>query len=173
MRRHDDVKALAHYSEALKLNETQTPSMFQIAKIHLRQGDIKKAQHQCVTILRISPEHEDAAMMFGDIMFQKNEYTEATTRFKKLLDMKPENYVALHKLIVLLKRAGKLEDAKKYISATEKSGSRAAHSAGLSYCKGLFLWLSNEPHEGKYRTSQYRIQQFGRLGFLLHYNFFI
>ena len=42
-------------------------------------------------------------------MFQKNEYDAAIYHFKKLLDAKPENYVALHKLICLLQRAGKLE----------------------------------------------------------------
>ena len=80
-------------------------------------------------------------------MFQKNEYEAATYHFKKLLDAKPENYVALHKLICLQQRAGKLDEAKKFIDSAESNSPRAAHCAGFNFCKGVYAWLSNDPHE--------------------------
>ena len=38
-------------------------AMMNIARIQLRRGELKRAQQQCVTLMRICPENEEAAMM--------------------------------------------------------------------------------------------------------------
>jgi len=76
--------------------------------------------------------------------------------FQKLLDRNPCHYTVLVQLLGMLRRAGKLKEADKYLAAAEAAvtgtaGSQgssgagdgpagsntAAADGGLSYCKGL------------------------------------
>jgi hypothetical protein len=76
--------------------------------------------------------------------------------FQKLLDRKPSHYTVLVQLLGMLRRAGKLKEADKYMAAAEAasggaaagqaagaanapggSSSAAAVDGGLSYCKGV------------------------------------
>lgn len=80
----------------------------------------------------------------------------AVSYFQKLLDRRPCHYTVLVQLLSMLRRAGKLREADKYIAAAEAAlggaaggqptasagnvpspGSNAAADGGLSYCKGL------------------------------------
>lgn len=77
--------------------------------------------------------------------------------FQKLLDRQPNHYAVLVQLLGMLRRAGKLKEADKYLAAAEAAtaggttgGAKpalaggagggsiaAAMDGGLSYCKGL------------------------------------
>jgi hypothetical protein len=76
--------------------------------------------------------------------------------FQKLLDRKPSHYTVLVQLLGMLRRAGKLQEADKYMAAAEAAASggaaagqaagatsapggssAAAVDGGLSYCKGV------------------------------------
>jgi tetratricopeptide repeat protein 21B len=91
--------------------------------------------------MRISHESDDSSeepsMMLADLMFRRNEYDTATFQFQQLLEKKPNNFQALSRLIMLLRRAGKLDEAEVYMKAAAKHSSRAVHLPGLNFCKGL------------------------------------
>jgi hypothetical protein len=55
--------------------------------------------------------------------------------FQQLLEKNPSHYSALHKLIMLLKRAGKLSDAPRFIKLAERATPRAESDPGLKFCK--------------------------------------
>jgi hypothetical protein len=76
--------------------------------------------------------------------------------FQKLLDRQPCHYTVLVQLLSMLRRAGKLKEADKYLAAAEAAaggapagqtaapaggmngaGSAATVDGGLAYCKGL------------------------------------
>lgn len=77
--------------------------------------------------------------------------------FQKLLDRQPNHYTVLVQLLGMLRRAGKLKEADKYLAAAEAAtaggtpggarpvpagqegggSSAVAVDGGLSYCKGL------------------------------------
>lgn len=82
----------------------------------------------------------------------------AVSYFQKLLDRQPNHYTVLVQLLGMLRRAGKLKEADKYLAAAEAataggtlggakpapaggagggSSSAVAVDGGLSYCKGL------------------------------------
>ena len=65
----------------------------------------------------------------------------------RILKRKPNNYSALKKLIVLLKRAGHLHEAPRYLRLAERANPRAFSHAGLHFCKGLYHRSSNDVHE--------------------------
>ncbi len=63
----------------------------------------------------------------------------AMFHFQKLLERNPTHYSALYKLILLLKRAGKLTDAPRFIKLAERSLPRAENDPGFKFCK---VWIT-------------------------------
>jgi tetratricopeptide repeat protein 21B len=142
----EEEKALQFYNESLKFNEHNEKSRFALAKLHLINSELDQCQTQCVTLLRIDPNNKEASMMLADIMFRKNEHEAATFHFQQLLEKNPNSYEALSKLITLLKRAGKLSEAPRFLKVAERFHTVKA-GAGYYYCKGLFHWYNNENRE--------------------------
>jgi hypothetical protein len=75
----------------------------------------------------------------------------AVSHFQKLLERRPCHYTVLVQLLSMLRRAGKLKEADKYLAAAEAAAAGATGSmggpagggntsvadGGLPYCKGL------------------------------------
>lgn len=104
-------------------------------------------QLQCIALLRVDSSNEEASMMLADLMFRKNEYEAATFHFQQLLEKNPRQYVALSRLIQLLRRAGKLNEVPKFLQMAERGARKAAMEPGLHYCKGLYNRYANNPRE--------------------------
>lgn len=162
----NDEKAMQYYTEALRADDAHERAMLLLAKMHLRRGELEACQHQCVTLMRISHESDDSSeepsMMLADLMFRRNEYDTATFQFQQLLEKKPNNFQALSRLIMLLRRAGKLDEAEVYMKAAAKHSSRAVHLPGLNFCKGLLARYTNHVHEAiKHFNLSRRDAEFG------------
>lgn len=142
----EDHKAKIYYSQALKAQNDHMASMMALARLYLRKGDLEACQDQCLTLKRLDADNEEATLMLADLMFRKNRDNDAMIQFGVLLERQPRHYVALSKLITLLKRAGKLEDANRFLRLADRSSPRASHEAGFRYCKALYARYSNDPH---------------------------
>ena len=122
------------YNEALIYNDQNEKCVTTLAKFHMKRGELDQCMKQCNSLLQQNPSHEFASSMMCEILIQQNKTDEAIQHYQKLLSGDPDNYRGLAKLILLLRRAGKLKDAEQYITKAEK----ARKSSGLSYCKGLY-----------------------------------
>jgi len=142
---HQLDKALQFYNEALKYNEAHEKSRLALARLHLINSDLDACQAQCVTLMRLDPNNKEASLMLADLMFRKNEHEAATFHFQSLLEKNPTRYDALSKLIQLLRRAGRLTDAPRFIKLAEKFNAKATFAPGLHYVKGLYAWYTNDP----------------------------
>ena len=99
-------------------------------------------------MLRIDPSNEEASTMMAELLLQQNQVDRAIACYQQLLDNKPDNYRILANLILLLRRAGKLEDCDVYLKNAEKVAGR--HSdAGLAHCKGLSLRYQGKAMEAQ------------------------
>ena len=143
----DSKEAVTFFTYALERDDSYEPAMLALAKLYLKQGDLQKCQHFCGLLMRIDENHEQAAMMLADIMFQKRENEQAVYHFNQILTKNPVNYRALHRMILLLRRAGKLEEAPKVLDAAEKYSVKTSHDAGLLFCTGLYLRYTNNVPE--------------------------
>eukprot|EP00736_Rhodelphis_marinus_P011266 Rmarinus@m.19544 len=144
---HETDKAINMYNEALKHDEQHEESILALARLHLERNELELCQQQCLTLMNIDPNNEDASIMLSDIMFRKHEFDSAIYHYRQLLQRKPDNYVALSQLIQLLRRAGKLSDVSEYIKLAERASARSAHDAGCHYSKGLYERYMNNPHD--------------------------
>jgi len=116
-------------------------------------------ENQLTTLIRVDPSNEEASMLMAELMMMlaaqggrsdggAQEYKDAAFYYQTLLDQKPCNYTALSKLIFLLRRAGRLKDAPRYLQAAEKACTRAVdREAGLRFCKGVYNRWINKPQD--------------------------
>lgn len=51
-----------------------------------------------------------------------------------------DNFPVLNKLIDLLRRSGKLEDAPAFFELAKKMSSRVPLEPGFNYCTGIYCW---------------------------------
>ncbi|KXZ45770.1 hypothetical protein GPECTOR_50g563 [Gonium pectorale] len=140
-------RAMELYMEALRHHETHVPSMLAVAKLHLANGDTDACQAQCVTLLKHDPDNEEASIMLAELMFHKEHYDTAIYHFQQLLERSPNHYGALAQLILLLRRAGRLEDVPRYFALAEAGSPKAIMDPGYHYCKGLYNRYINNPRE--------------------------
>jgi tetratricopeptide repeat protein 21B len=140
-------KAQQHFSDALKSNDSNEKVMLSMAKLALKQGDVNTCQRHCMTLMRIDQNNDEASLMISDLMFQKNDFETAVYHYRQFLERKPNHYVALSRLINVLRRSGKLESAEQYMKTAERTSPRSAFQAGFNFCQGLFHRYSNRLHE--------------------------
>mmetsp|Transcript_8068 Transcript_8068/g.19162 ORF Transcript_8068/g.19162 Transcript_8068/m.19162 type:complete len:1324 (+) Transcript_8068:208-4179(+) len=143
----DDGAAVQAYKEALRAHATNETCMLALCKLHYRRDDYAACRQQCEVLCRVNKDNEDAAILIADLEFAQGNDEEAMSEYMKVLKRKPNNYNALKKLIVLLKRSGKLTDAPKYLKLAERNNARAFSHAGLHFCKGLYHRSSDDIHE--------------------------
>jgi len=137
-------QALQTYEEALRHEESHEKTLIAMAKMHLRSGDLDKCRQYCMTLTRIDSNNEEATMMLADMMFQKREFQPAIFHFQQLLQQRPDNFKGLYKLLQLLRRAGKVNEAKTFLEAAEKHSPQTRHRPGFQFCKGMYARYTNE-----------------------------
>ncbi len=138
-------EALTMAQQALKYNEGDQAARLCVAQIYMLSEQIDLAQQQVTAVIASNKGNQEASMMLSDIMFRKNEHEHATYHFQDLLQKNPTQYDALEKLIRMLRRAGRLEDAQRFLKQAEWADPNATSAAGYNYCVGLFQWHSHEP----------------------------
>ena len=146
--------AIGYYGETLRNDDTHEKSIMALARIHLQNNELDICEKQLMTLLRVDPTNEEASMLMAELMMMlaaqggrsdggAQEYQDATFHYQTLLDKKPCNYTALSKLIFLLRRAGRLRDAPRYITAAENACARSPdQEAGLRFCRGTHFRLA-------------------------------
>lgn len=140
-------RAVKFYKEALVYCETDRKVMLELARLYLTLDEVDACQEQCSLILMNDQFNEDATLMMADLMFRKQDYEKAVFHFRQLLEHKPDNYVALARLVELLRRAGRLEEVPRFLDMAEKHSSRTKFDPGFNYCKGLYLWYTGESND--------------------------
>lgn len=125
------------YEAAQKHDPPHVQSTLALARLHVATDDKDAAEAQCNALLALDATHDEATLMLANIMFQKEQFEAALFHFEELLKRNPHHYAALAQLVTLLRRAGRVPEIPDHIRTAEKSSVRAAHDAGIAFCKGL------------------------------------
>eukprot|EP00927_Polykrikos_kofoidii_P039026 TRINITY_DN3346_c0_g1_i3.p1 TRINITY_DN3346_c0_g1~~TRINITY_DN3346_c0_g1_i3.p1 ORF type:complete len:1345 (+),score=240.06 TRINITY_DN3346_c0_g1_i3:136-4170(+) len=151
--------AIGYYGETLRKDDTHEKSILALARIHLQKNELDVCEKQLMTLLRVDPTNEEASMLMAELMMMlaaqggrsdggAQEYKDATYYYQTLLDKKPCNYNALSKLVFLLRRAGRLSYAPRYLTAAEKACARSPdQETGLRFCRGTYYRWINKPQD--------------------------
>ena len=81
-----------------------------LARLYLMNDDLDQCQYTCMTLLRNDKENEEATVMMADLAFRKNDYEAAMFHFQQLLEKRPDYWVALARLVEVMRRTGHLEE---------------------------------------------------------------
>ncbi|XP_074140493.1 tetratricopeptide repeat protein 21A isoform X6 [Sminthopsis crassicaudata] len=143
----DYVKAVKAYKDALTYSPIDNKVTLELAQLYLLQGDLDACEHHCSILLQSDQSHETACVMMADLMFRKQKYENAIDLYRQVLEKAPDNFSVLNKLIDLLRRSGKLEDAPAFFELSKKVSSRIPLEPGFNYCKGIYCWHVGQPNE--------------------------
>ncbi|XP_028660000.1 tetratricopeptide repeat protein 21B [Erpetoichthys calabaricus] len=143
----DFDSAIKHYKEALSFLEKDSKLLISLARLYLDLGDLDSCQRQCMLLLENEEKNEEAAMMIADLMFRRHEYENAISQCRHLMERSPDNFLVLERLIDLLRRTGKLDEAPALLQKAENQSARSTFEPGYNYCKGLYLWHLGQPNE--------------------------
>nr|XP_051708593.1 tetratricopeptide repeat protein 21A isoform X3 [Oryctolagus cuniculus] len=141
------TKAARSYKEALSYSPADTQVMLELARIHLLQGNLDLCEQHCATLLQMEQAHETASVLLADLMFRKQKYEAAISLYRQVLEKTPDNFSVLDKLIDLLRRSGKLEDAPAFFELAMRVSSRMPLEPGFNYCRGIYCWHRGQPNE--------------------------
>ncbi|KAG8443540.1 hypothetical protein GDO86_012083 [Hymenochirus boettgeri] len=143
----DNEKAVKYYKEAILYSETNSKVMLELSHLYLVMGDLDSCENQCSVLLQDQRLKEEAAMMMADVMFQKQDYTKSIELFHQIVEVNPDNFTVLSKLIDLLRRSGNLPKVPTYLEMAISHSSRSTLDPGFNYCKGLYCWYQGKPNE--------------------------
>ncbi|XP_066900632.1 tetratricopeptide repeat protein 21A isoform X6 [Kogia breviceps] len=129
------AKAVQSYKDALSYSPIDN------------KGHLDLCEQHCATLLQTEKNHETASVMMADLMFRKQKYEAAINLYHQVLEKVPDNFPVLNKLIDLLRRSGKLEDAPAFFELAKKVSSRVPLEPGFNYCRGIYCWHIGQPNE--------------------------
>ena len=139
--------AISCYKEALQFHADDDAALCALARLYLMTDDLDQCQYSCMTLLRNDKDNEEATVMMADLAFRKNDYESAMFHFQQLLTKRPDYWVALARLVEVMRRTGHMEDVPNYLQKSEEFvGTRASLEPGLNFCKGMFEWYSGNPN---------------------------
>ncbi|XP_038179193.1 tetratricopeptide repeat protein 21A isoform X2 [Arvicola amphibius] len=143
----DYDNAVKSYKDALSYSPTDNKVALELAQLYLLQGQLDLCEQRCGPLLQMEQTHERAAVMLADLMFRKQNYEAAISLYRQVLEKAPDNFLVLNKLIDLLRRSGKLEEAPAFFELAKKVSSRVPLEPGFNYCQGLYCWHIGQPNE--------------------------
>ncbi|KAG8457812.1 hypothetical protein KFE25_005081 [Diacronema lutheri] len=149
-------EALASFLEALKYSPSSAKATLSLAKLYLQRGEVEQCQHQCVALIKLDPENIDGSLMLADLMLRKADYDPAIFHFAQLLEKEPTHFLALRKLIVLCRHAGRLAEARPFVERAKSAHAKASTKVGLEFCAGLLARHESNPSEALARFNAAR-----------------
>ncbi|XP_070311543.1 tetratricopeptide repeat protein 21A isoform X3 [Odocoileus virginianus] len=141
------AKAVQSYKDALSYTPVDNKVVLELARLYLLQGHLDLCEQHCAILLQTEKNHETASVMMADLMFRRQKYEAAINLYHQVLEKAPDNFPVLNKLIDLLRRSGKLEDAPAFFELAKKMSSRVPLEPGFNYCRGIYCWHIGQPNE--------------------------
>ncbi|XP_010616755.1 tetratricopeptide repeat protein 21A isoform X1 [Fukomys damarensis] len=143
----DYAKGVQSYRDALSYSPTDNKVVLELARLSLLQGYLDLCEQHCAVLLQTDQTHETASLMMADFMFRKQNYEAAINLYHQVLEKAPDNFSVLDKLIDLLRRSGKLDEAPAFFQLAKKRSSRVPMEPGFNYCRGIYCWHTGQPNQ--------------------------
>ena len=118
-------RAMAHieleqYNEAAgileavaKSNPTNARALFQQARIFIKRGQLEQAENNIKQVLAAYPRDRISLQQLGELCKIKRDYKGALECYTKILEIDPEDLGAHYNLMLIDRKLGRTEDAKR------------------------------------------------------------
>ena len=132
--------------EAVQLTPDSDAVHIASARSALARGDNAGCRENLHVVTSRNPTSVDATVMLANLHFRGSDLPAAISALNTLLDASPRNYAVMHRLALLLKRAGRAKsDIPRLLRAAARDTPSAERDAGYRFVNGLLLRFSNEP----------------------------
>ena len=145
-----DKDAEIELSASLEANPHNIETMLTLANMYRSKGNddpaaVELCRSQCRKVISSNPTNEAATIILSESLFSSDDSDEAVIPLQELLKECPSNYHALEKIIILLRRSGRLEEVPPYMEAASKADTRSSSHPGYHFCCGLYARFTNDP----------------------------
>ncbi|RYG69860.1 tetratricopeptide repeat protein, partial [archaeon] len=139
----DDVER--YLQEGNNVYNQSTDIMLSLAKMFKYRRTYEQCQVQCHKIVSINTTNvKEALLLLADVLLLVSDAEKAVEPIMTYLNSNPSvQYDLLERCITLLRRAGKLVEAKNILANIEKRDKKHLSQAGYHYCNGLYLRYTN------------------------------
>ena len=90
----------------MTFHQDDETALVSLARLYLMNDDLDQCGYTCTALLRNDKENEEATVMMADLAFRKNDYESAMFHFQQLLQKRPDYWVALARLVEVMRRTG-------------------------------------------------------------------
>lgn len=97
----------------VKANPTNTRALFQQARIFMKRGQLDQAEGNIRQVLAAFPRDRISLQQLGELCKIKRDYQAALECFGKILQIDPEDLGAHYNLMLIYRKQGRTEDAKR------------------------------------------------------------
>jgi len=111
----DRLKAIHHYSEALKINPAQADALYNLAHVKTELGRYDEAVGHYRELLVLAPDDYQAHNNLGNALFHERRFDEAITHYLSALHINPEYALAYKNLGAALIQKGQPAKAVFYL----------------------------------------------------------
>ncbi|XP_065169369.1 tetratricopeptide repeat protein 21B-like [Atheta coriaria] len=137
----DNGQAINYYKDALAVSPTNHKILAALAKLYMQLNHLELCQQTCSKLLALDNDNEMASVLMADISFRKVDFDMAVFHFTQLVNKQPTNWVALVRLVEVLRRTGNLGETSQYLKQAEQF-SENNREPGLFYCTALYQWYT-------------------------------
>ncbi|MCK5684989.1 tetratricopeptide repeat protein, partial [bacterium] len=112
----DHDTALAFYSKCLEINPKQKNTLMNIAEINFEKGEDESAREYLNDIVQRYPNEIKAYNILGDILYNRGDYNDALSLYKKSLLIDDSDEVILIKIARIYSKLEMYEDAEGHLN---------------------------------------------------------
>lgn len=147
----DDEGAAQLLRETLAQAPRSAAATLALARLHARLGQADAASRLCGALVRLAPDSEAGSLLLADLALQRAaanrpDYEPALFHFQQLLEAAPGRPAPLHRLLLLLRHAGRLSDAPPFLERARAALGTAGERAGVRFCAGVLARWRGDPH---------------------------
>ncbi len=104
-------QAARTYESAINLSPNKELGYLKRAAAHQKQGDLKRALEDLLTVSEVSPDTLTVSLRLADIYHARGQFDDATTYYAKALALDPDSQSILYQLGMACFRAGRESEA--------------------------------------------------------------
>jgi tetratricopeptide (TPR) repeat protein len=106
-------EAAAILEAVVKANPTNARALFQQARIFMKRGQLDRAENNIRQVLTAFPRDRISLQQLGELCKIKRDYQGALECYNKILEIDPEDLGAHYNLMLVYRKVGRNDDAKR------------------------------------------------------------
>jgi putative PEP-CTERM system TPR-repeat lipoprotein len=128
------------FDTALATEANNLVATLGLARLAAADGDLDAAERRVDAALVRTPDNGEALLLKADLQSARGQAKEAIATLERLVDRQPRHLAAHFRLVPMLLREGRVEDARVRVDALKKLGGKAG---GTQYLDALVAYAQN------------------------------